>query len=44
MQESSLAAQEKMMADMRDELAYLKEQDGTTIKVSSQVSARGYLS
>lgn len=40
MQESSLAAQEKMMADMRDELAYLKEQDGTTIKVSWRSSER----
>jgi len=33
-QESALAAHEKIMADMRDEVAYLKEQEGTTIKVS----------
>ena len=33
-QETALAAHEKIMADMRDEVAYLKEQESTTIKVS----------
>jgi kinesin family protein 5 len=34
-----LAAHEKIMADMRDEVAYLKEQESTTIKVSSRLIA-----
>jgi len=33
-QETALAAHEKIMADMRDEVAYLKEQESTTVKVS----------
>jgi hypothetical protein len=33
-QESALSAQEKILADLRDELGYLKEQEATMSKVS----------
>ncbi|WWD15711.1 hypothetical protein CI109_100133 [Kwoniella shandongensis] len=36
--ESALAAQEKLMADMKDEIAYLKEQEASTAKENKTMS------